>query len=180
MSNIQPPSKQRAGITLLLIAGPMVLVLLAVIVLSRIGVIDDGPFAHRVPKVPPPPAWIAAAGELSLAGNQVPTVSPLKSTDWDWEISGRYSTGKGDDLVEHDVRLFGSTDRVKDVIGDYDVDEIGGGYCGSSILGRFLTRQCGVTRGSIVAVVESPPTGPSDEDLIRYATSLADVMSNVR
>lgn len=156
------------------IAAVIVAVLVTVVALGRIG---SGPFAHKVPKVPAPTEWPATVGELQLAGNSKPDVSPLDSLTFDWQVSGRYSAGEGDDRAVLSVMAFGSTDRVKDTIGGYDVDEIGGGYCGSSILGRFLTRQCGVTRGSIVAVVESPPLGPSDEELIRYATSLADALS---
>ena len=156
------------------IAAVVVAVLVTVFALGRIG---SGPFAHKVPKVPAPTEWPATAGELRLAGDSKPYVSPLDSLTFDWEVSGRYSTGEGTDQKIHSVRVFGSTDRVKDTIGDYDVDEIGAGYCGSSILGRLLTRQCGVNRGSIVAVVESPPLGPSDEELIRYATSLADALT---
>ena len=153
-----------------LIAAVLVLVLVTVVALGRFG---SGPFAHKVPKVPAPTEWPATVGELRLDGDSKPYVSPLASLDFDWEVSGRYSSGEGEDRELHNVRVFGSSDRVKDAIGDYDVDEIGTGYCGSSILGRFLTRQCGVTSGSIVVVVESPPAGPSDEELIRYANSLA-------
>ena len=157
-----------------LIAAVIVLVLVTLVALSRFG---SGPFAHKVPKVSPPTEWPATAGELRLAGNSKPDVSPLDSLDFDWEVSGRYSTGEGEDRTVLSVRVFGSTDRVKDTIGNYGVDEVEEGHCGSSILGnRFLTRQCGVTKGSIVAVVESPPTGPSDEELIGYATSLADAL----
>ena len=158
-----------------LIAAVIVVVLVTVVSLGRFG---SGPFAHKVPKVPAPTEWPATVGELRLAGNSKPDVSPLESLDFDWEVSGRYSTGEGEDRTVLSVRVFGSTDRVKDTIGNYGVDEVEEGYCGSSILGsRFLTRQCGVTRGSIVAVVESPPTGPSDEELIGYATSLADALT---
>jgi hypothetical protein len=164
-----------------LIAAVLVIVLVTVIALSRFGVIDGGPFAHKVPKVSAPTEWPATVGEMRLAGNSKPDVSPLDSLDFDWEVSGRYSTGEGEDRVVHSVRVFGSTDRVKDTIGNYGVQEVEEGYCGSSILGsRFLTRQCGVTRGSIVAVVESPPSGPSDEQLIGYATSLANALTQVR
>ncbi|MEU4192253.1 hypothetical protein AB0E69_10160 [Kribbella sp. NPDC026611] len=162
---------------LVLIAVPLVVLLLALVGLGQLGVIDGpGPFGKHVPKVQQLAKWPATAGELKLVGSDKPQYA-LAGLDYDWEVSTSYSTGSGDDYQEHHVSVAGSTNQVKDVIGDIDVKKLEPGYCGTRVVGRLLTRECGVARGSIVAMVESPPVGPSDEELIKYATDLAQAVA---
>jgi hypothetical protein len=181
-----PPAKKgkSAWFVAAVMVGPLLALLLVVVVLSRVGVIDDGPFAKKAPKVPPITHWPTSAGGLykTETGDQ-PDFGVLVGSKYEWDRSALYSNvppgGTVDDPTEYIVYAYGSLYDVKDVFIDpKEVTKVGSGICATEIIGdKIVWRVCGVNRGSIVVTVTGAWLGHDDQKLIGYANAIADGMS---
>jgi hypothetical protein len=183
-----PPAKQgkSAWFVAAVIVGPLLALLLIVVVLSRVGVIDDGPFAKKAPKVPPITQWPAAAGGLykTETGDQ-PDFGVLAGSNYEWQRSALYSNippGRGntpDDPAEYMVYAYGSLYDIKDVMIDpKEVTKVGSGTCATTVVGQgVMWRVCGVNRGSIVVTVTGKYFGRDDQKLVGYANAIIEKVS---
>jgi hypothetical protein len=184
----QPPSPaKRSGLLLAgLIAVTLVVVLLVVVVLSRAGVIDEGPFAKKVAKVPPITQFPTSAGGLFRvhpgSQNEFPV---LFGSKYEWNRYALYATvaqhdrNPTTDYAEYMVNAYGSLDDVEDVFSDpKQKTEVGSALCATEIVGQGLMRRlCGVNRGSIVVTVQGRWSGHDDQKLAGYANAIADGIS---
>jgi hypothetical protein len=166
---------------LALVGVAVVVVLVAVVVLSRVGVIDGGPFAKGVPSVPPPTEFPATSAGLYRLDNGDPATFKVGGAKYDWVVAKYYATKPLEELDNktpvYVATVYGPLAKAKDAITTRNnITKVGSGLCGDGSPSAPV-RVCAVQRGSIVVTFTESirPTGrtSTDEDLIVYATGLA-------
>ncbi|WP_133976745.1 hypothetical protein [Kribbella voronezhensis] len=169
----------------LAVVGVAVAVGLAAFVgLSRVGVIDSGPFARKVPSVLPPSIMPAQAGGLYRLDDDAATYKP-DGAKFDWAVAWYYSPKppgeRAFDTPVYVVTIYGPLKKAKDAIPTRkNIVPVGAGVCADGDMAGPI-RECAVQRGSIVAtVVEYIGTAgrvSTDDGLVGYATAFADTLS---
>jgi hypothetical protein len=173
-------------VIILSVVGAMVLILVvAVVVLSRAGVIG-GPLARGVPSVPPPTQFPATVGSgLYLIDGKDPMTYKATNAKYDWVVAKYYSTkpqeqtdGKTPVYI---VTVYGPLGNAKDALSTREnVTKVGNGYCADGGTQTPL-RICGVNHGSVVATVTDSfgtiGRTASDEQLLSDASALATALS---
>ncbi|TDU86879.1 hypothetical protein EV138_0395 [Kribbella voronezhensis] len=177
------PGKRR-GVVLAVVGVAVAVGLAAFVGLSRVGVIDSGPFARKVPSVLPPSIMPAQAGGLYRLDDDAATYKP-DGAKFDWAVAWYYSPKppgeRAFDTPVYVVTIYGPLKKAKDAIPTRkNIVPVGAGVCADGDMAGPI-RECAVQRGSIVAtVVEYIGTAgrvSTDDGLVGYATAFADTLS---